>query len=170
MRRWPGARGSRCRTDEQLGGFEHGVLAVALHQLGNAPLAQARGADLAAQVADDQRRGAAIGRDHGFDFFDRLEARHEFHRRQMQPFLENLPRVAGAAAGHGAADIALVRHVGGEADPIASVEDRREHAHVRRVGTAAEIRMIGDERVAGVDLVSAKVFRIAAAQAGKAPM
>ena len=152
---------------EQLGGFENDILAVAFHQFANAPLAQPRRAHLAAQVAEHQRRGAAVGRDHGVDLFDRLEARHEFDRRQMQAFLIDFPGGAAAAAGDGAADVALVRHVGGEADPVAAKKNRREHAHVGRVGAAAEVGMVGDESVAVVDFVKRKSFQDRRGAGGK---
>ena len=70
----------------------------------------------------------------------------------MQPFLKDLPRIARTAARHCSADIALMGHIRGEPHPIAFVEDGREHAHVRRMGTAAEIGMVRDKRIALLDL------------------
>jgi hypothetical protein len=128
--------------------LEHHFLAVALHQLGNSTLAQARGSDLSPEIADHQCRGATVGRNDRFYFLDGVETGHYFYRRQVQPFLKNLPRIAGAAARHGAADIALVRHIRSEADPLAAVKDGCQHSHIRRMRTTAEIRMIGDEGVA----------------------
>ena len=68
----------------------------------------------------------------------------------MKTFLEDLPGLAPAAPGHRPADIALVRHVGGKADPVPPVKDRRQHRHVRRMGASPQIRMVGDE---GIPLV-----------------
>ena len=77
----------------------------------------------------------------------------------MESLLVDLPRVARAAAGHGAADIALVRHIGGEADPFAVEINRRQHAHVGRVGAAAEVGMVGDKGVARVNLLQRKIIQ-----------
>ena len=73
-----------------------------------APFAQTRRAYLAAQIADNQFRGPAIGAQHGFQIFAGLIAMDVFHRRHMQAFLVDFPRLAPAAARHRPADVALV--------------------------------------------------------------
>ncbi len=70
------------------------------------------------------------------------------HRRQMQAFVENLARLARAASGHRAADVALVRDRAAEAEQRAADEHRRDHRHVRRVRAAALIGMVDQEGVA----------------------
>ena len=42
------------------------------------------------------------------------------YRRQVKPFLKDLPRVARTAARYGATDVALMRHVRCESHPIAA--------------------------------------------------
>ncbi|HXF76537.1 MAG TPA: hydantoinase B/oxoprolinase family protein, partial [Methylomirabilota bacterium] len=74
-----GIRGKR------VGGLDDRILAVAVHQFDEPALAQTGRPHLAAQIADHDRRRAAVGGDQRFDLFHRLEARHEFHRRQMEP-------------------------------------------------------------------------------------
>ena len=46
-----------------------------------------------------------------------------------------------------------MRHVRSKTDKFALVENRRKHAHVGRMGTAAEIRMIDNEGIAFCDFV-----------------
>ena len=66
----------------------------------------------------------------------------------MQAFVESLARLARAASGHRAADIALVRDRAAEAEELAADEDRRDHRHIGRVRAAALIGMVDQEGVA----------------------
>ena len=76
----------------------------------------------------------------------------------MQSFLVNFPRLTPATTRHGTADVAFVRQIGGEADPFALIKNRREHSHIRGVRAAAQIRMIGNERVALMHFVGIVIF------------
>jgi len=89
--------------------IEYGFLAVALHHFLKALFAETRRAHLAAQVADDQLRRAAVAAQQRFNVFAGFVCLDVFDRRHMQTFLVNLARLAPAAAGHGTADVALVR-------------------------------------------------------------
>src|SRR5262245_17866309 len=87
----------------------------------------------------------------------------------MQSFLINFTRRTAAASGYDTANVALVRHVGGEADPFALIEDRCENAHVGCVRAAAEIRMIDNEGIAGVNLMRRESFQNRRGAGGKSP-
>ena len=95
--------------EELFEGFEYGLLAVACHHFLEAPFAQARGADLAAQIADDQLRRATVTAEHGFDVLAGLIGVDVFDRRHVQAFLINFTRLTPAASRHRPADVALVR-------------------------------------------------------------
>ena len=70
----------------------------------------------------------------------------------MKSLLVDFPRIAGTATRHSPAEVALVRHIGGKPNPVAVVENRREHAHIRGMRTASQIRMINDKGVALLNL------------------
>ena len=124
----------------------------------HAPFTEPVGAHLAADVAHHHLRRAAVGVDEPLQLAHRPARVHELHRRQVQAFLEDLPGRARAAARYRAADVALVRHAGAEAHPLALVEDRCQHAHVRSVGAAAAVGVVDDVGVAFLQLLRGKPF------------
>src|SRR5262245_15005805 len=71
-----------------------------------------------------------------------------FDRRYVEAFLVDLPGLTPTAPRHRAADVAFMCEIRGEADPVTLVEYRTQDRHIRRVGTTAEVGMIGDESVA----------------------
>ena len=129
------------------------------------PLAEAVGAELAADVAEHQLGRAAVGADDALDVVARLMAALVAHRRQVQALVEHLARLARAASRHRPADVALVRDRAAEAEQRAVDEHRAEHAHVRRVRAAAVVGMVDQEGVALGDV--AAEFRDHGAAAGR---
>src|SRR5206468_11278567 len=86
----------------------HLFLAVLRRELVKPPLAEAVGAELAADIAKHELGRAAVGADDAVDVADRLEAALIAHGGKVQSFVEGLARLAGAASRHRAADVALV--------------------------------------------------------------
>ena len=132
-------------------------------QLAHALLAEPARADLAADVAEHELRRAAVGGDDLLDLDAALAAAVIAHGGKMQAFVEGLARLARARAGHGAADIALVRDRAAEADQLALDEDRRDHRHVGRVRTAALVGVIDQIGVAVFDVAAIGLDHRAAA-------
>ena len=101
-----GPRGDFCahlgfgQRKQLLEGFEYCLLAVALHHFLKASFAQARRADLAAQIADDELRRAAVAAEQCFDVFAGFVSLHVLDRRYMQPFLVNFARLTPATTRH----------------------------------------------------------------------
>ena len=135
-------------VEQALEAGEDFLLAEFADELDQPLFAEPVGAELAADVAEHQLGRAAVGGDDALDVAVRLVAALVAHRRQMQAFVENLARLAGAASRHRAADVALVRDRAAEAEQLAVDEHRRDHRHVRRVRAAALIGMIDQEGVA----------------------
>jgi hypothetical protein len=150
--------------------FKHFVLAVFGDELLQPPLAEPVGAELAADVAEHQFGRAAVGGDDALDVGQHFEAALIAHRRQVQAFVENLARLARAAAGHGTADVAFVGDRAAEAEQHTASEHRRQHAHVRRMRTAALIRMIDQERIAFSDSAAERAEHGGAAGGERADM
>ena len=100
---------SSSERKELVEGTENCLFTVAVHHFLKAPLAQTRRTHLAAQVADNQFRRAAIGAQHRCQIFAGLILVHIFDGGNMQAFLVDLSRLAPAAARHWPADVALMR-------------------------------------------------------------
>ena len=79
---------------------------------------------------------------------DQFAAPQDAHRRDQQPFLEQIGGVAGIGARHLAAEVGLVRGVADIADEAIVEEHRRDDGDVGRVVLAGLIGMIDDEGVA----------------------
>ena len=133
-------------------GGERLDLAELGQQFAKAPFAEARGAELAADVAEHEFGRARVRRDDALDLDVALVAALIAHGRQMQALVEDLLRLARARARHRAADVALVRDGAAEADEFARMEHRRDDAHVGRVRAAAMIGMVDEEGVALLDV------------------
>jgi hypothetical protein len=88
----------------------------------------------------------------------------------MQALVENLARLARAAAWHRAADIAFVRDRAAEAEQRAADEHRRDHRHIRRMRAAALIGMIDQEGVTFGDGVAIGLEHRGAARRKRADM
>src|SRR5262249_61387823 len=101
------------QREQRLVRIEHGVAAVALHQFLKAPLAQAVGARLAAQIADHELRRAAGGAEELFDVAARFAAPDVVDRGVIQDLLKELARLAPPATPHLPAAGAPVRPVAG---------------------------------------------------------
>ena len=128
--------------------------AVPLEDLDQAALAGAAGGDLGAQVADHLDRLARVLLDdpeHGLVLAAGLV---ELEQRQPQPLLVDLGRVHGDRAGREAADVDVVRHRRGVPLELAVVEDRLDHVDVGQVLAAEAVRVVGDEDVAGLDVLA----------------
>src|SRR6266540_4739293 len=97
---------------------EEPPLAALADQLLEPLLAQPVGPELAADVAEHEFRGAAVGADEALDVAVGSIAALVTHGGQVQPLVENLPRLAGAASRHRAADVALVRDRAAEAEKL----------------------------------------------------
>src|SRR5258708_33773546 len=76
-------------------------------ELSEPPLAQPVGAELAADVAQHEFRGAAVGADQPLDVAVAAIGRLVAHGGPVQPLVEDFPRLARAASRPGAADGAL---------------------------------------------------------------
>src|SRR5512140_3041968 len=92
------------------------LLAVLVDQLGEAPLAEAIGAELAADVAQHQLGRAAVRRDDALEIAVGHVAAPVAHGGKLQALVEHLARLARAAAGHRSADVALVSDAAAEAE------------------------------------------------------
>ena len=79
------------------------------------------------------------------------------HGGKVQALVEDLPRLAGAAARHRTADVALMRDRAGKAEQRAVDEHRRDDRDVRRVRAAAVIGMVDDEGVAFGDVAAERI-------------
>src|SRR5207247_4089758 len=63
--------------------------------------------------------GAAVGADQTLDIAQRFTSAPIAHRRQMQPFVEYLTRLAGTTSRHRAADVSLVGDRAAESEQFA---------------------------------------------------
>src|SRR5262245_8619215 len=70
----------------------------------------------------------------------------------MEAFLVDLPGLTPATPRDGAADVTFMCEIRGEANPVALVENGTQNRHIRRVGTTAKVRVVGDESVTLVKL------------------
>ena len=138
-----------------------------VEQLAQPLFAKARAAKLSANVAEHEFRRPAVGGDDALDLDHALETALIAHRRQVEPLVEGFLRLSRARAGHGTANVALVRDGGAETHERASVERGRDHAHVRRVRAAALVGRVDQEGVALGDVVVGPQDRRAAG--GKRP-
>ena len=112
------------------------------------------GVDLGADVAPGHLRRARVGADQVLHVVVHLAAAKNFGRRDQQPFLEQVGRVAAVGAGHLAAEVGLVRDVADVAGDPPAHEDRRDHGDVGRVVLAGLVGMIDDEGVARLGVVA----------------
>src|SRR5258708_35080614 len=106
-------------------------------ELPRPPLAQRVGAELAADVAQHEFWGAAVGADQPLDVAVAAIGRLVAHGGQVQPLVEDFPRLARAASRYRAADVALVRDRAAEAEQLAVREERRKDGKAGRDGPAA---------------------------------
>ncbi len=137
------------RTFEQpIEAGEEVLLAKFADELFEPSLAEPVSPELAADIAEHEFRSAAVGTDEPLEVGVGPVGALVAHRRQVQALVENLPRLARAAARHRAADVALVRDRAAEAKQLGTDERRRDDGDVRRVRAAALIGMVDDERIA----------------------
>ena len=128
--------------------------AVPLENLDQAALAGAAGRDLGPQVADHLDRLARVlleDADHARVLAAGLV---ELEQGQPQPLLVDLGRVHGDRPRREPADVDVVRHRRGVPLELALVEDRLDHVEVRQVLAAEAVRIVGDEHVAGLDVLA----------------
>ena len=144
------ARISLRRAPADLGdGLDHHLPAVAVHQLGQAPLADLQRRGLGLDVADALLGDAHVGVEDGEDLGVHHAALEELHRRQAQPLLLDLGGLRREAAGHHAADVGPMPRVLQPAEVLAPVVEGQREAHVHQV-RAAEVGIVDDVDVAGL--------------------
>src|SRR5204862_334318 len=96
-------------------------------EFGDTLFAEPACAQLAANVAKHQFRGAAVGGDDPLDLDIALAAAEITHGGQMQAFVEGLFRLAGTRTRHRTTDIAFMRDRTAETDSLAFDKDRRDY-------------------------------------------
>ena len=155
----PGAhllRGARAQFGDRA---IHGVRPIAVEQGGEAFLADGERRRLRLDVADALVGDADVGQDDGEDFLVHHAALEQLHRRQAQSFLLRFGGMRREAARHHAADVRPVAGIGEPREQLALVEKRFDEAHVHQM-RAAEIRVVDDEHVAGLDAFRALYHRL----------
>ncbi len=137
-----------------------------LQEFDQPPFAEPVGAELAANVAEHQFGGTAVGGDDARDVVVGHVARFISHGRKVQALVEDFPRLAGAASRHRSANVALVGNAAAKAEQRAIDEHGRNDGDVGRVRAAAVIGVIDQKGVAFRDGV-AKCFEHRAAAGRK---
>ena len=141
----------------------HGGPAVALDQLEVAPLAGRDRHDLRAQVAERLLGQAHVHGDDVDQLLVDLAAAAVLHDGDLDPLGVDVGRDRAERAAH----VEPVRHAAGEADQLPLVEDRHGEGEVVEVA-AGRVGVVGDEDVAGVDVLVAVVLDLRAHRLGHA--
>ena len=138
-------------VEERIGAGPEPLPAVALEEREVAALAREARGDLGAHVTQDLPRHPHVLVDEVEHRLGRLAPIVEADRRDAQPLLEDLGRVAAISARRLAADVQLVADARRPADQLGADVDRLQDVEVGQVRPALE-RVVQDERVAGPDL------------------
>src|SRR5262249_7781676 len=121
------------------------------------PLAQPVGPELAADIAQHEFRGAAVGADEPLDIAVAPVGGLVAHGREVQPLVEGFRGWPGAAPGPRTADVALVRDRAAETEQLGFDEERRDDGNVGGVRAAALVRVIDDEGVPWRDATTERI-------------
>ncbi len=133
-------------------GFD-GRDAVALDQLEEAALADVVSGDLRAQVSGPRLGGAGIGAQEIDRLVDHAVVAHQHGRDEHRALGEEIARVGRHRTGDRAADVGVVRFVGGVADEPAGVIDGANHRDVVEV-RAGQIGIVDDDHLARPQLAT----------------
>ena len=142
----------------------HRVVAVALHQLQKAPLAGGDGGDLRAQVTQGPLGQAHV---HGNDV-NQVLVHHAGLLVLDDGHLDALGEDVGGDLAEAAAYVQPVRHAAGKANELALVEHRHGEGEVVQVA-ARGVGVVGDQDVARLDVLVAKVPDLGFHRLGHAP-
>ncbi len=132
---------------------EERLAPVAVGQRRDPPDTRRVGGDLGPEVARRLVLRADLGEDQAEDVVHDLSALDDLHRRDDHALLEHLLEGADRR-GRAAADVHVVRQVGDVAEQHSVDVDRRDQADVVQVD-AAWVRVVGDDRVAGPEVLRA---------------
>ena len=129
----------------------HGLAPVPREQPPHFSLADLARRVLGPDVAEHPVRDPHVLLDDAEHGLARHPALVELHRRDAQPLLVHLGRVAGIRAGHAAAHVGLMPDHDGEGFQLVVDEDRQEQEDVRDVHPAV-VRIVHHDDVAGVEI------------------
>ena len=102
------------------------------------------------QVAQRHVGQAHIGRNHVQQRLVQLARAHQLHAGELDAFLVHFRRVGRKAAGRLATDFGPVRLAGDKGHDVAVGKYRFDQRHVRQMGAAAAIRVVGQVDVVGL--------------------
>ncbi len=129
---------------------------VAVAHLEQAAFCHLQAGGLRGQVTKDHLGQTAVGGEDGADVFARLSFAVGVHERQLQALRVDVLRVGGPRARILAADLGPVTLGRGEPDQFgATGEDRPDQRHVGQVRSAAGVRVVRDDHVAGPQVLAA---------------
>src|SRR5215216_907411 len=145
-------------VEQVLHRVEYRSLAVPPAEIDEAPLADPERGDAGPQVAEGHVRESHVGRDQIQQCLVRLSLVEESYVGELEAFLVHLGGVGGPGARVLTPHLRPVGLVGHEGHYLTLVEDRHDERDVGEVRTAALVRVVGDEDVAGVEPVTTELL------------